>query len=82
MGCPQKFCQVNTGATRTTLRAFSERRVAASLSHHNLVRVYAAGESDGNHYDAMESRERRNLSQRLQRDVKISIGEAVRYHWK
>ena len=44
-----------------------EARVAASLSHPNLVKVYASGLADGNHYIAMELIEGETLSQWVKR---------------
>jgi hypothetical protein len=54
-----------------------EARVAASLSHPNLVRVYGSGEADGTHYIAMELVEGENLRQRLKRGP-LPMEDAVR----
>ena len=55
-----------------------EARVAASLSHANLVRVFAAGEAGGVHYIAMELIEGEDLGRRLKRDGKLPPTEALR----
>ena len=55
-----------------------EARVASSLSHANLVAVYAAGEADGCHFIAMELIEGEDLGRRLKRDGKPSVPEALR----
>ena len=55
-----------------------EARVAASLSHPNLVRVYAAGEADGVHFIAMELIEGEDLGRRLKREGRLFAGEALR----
>jgi formylglycine-generating enzyme required for sulfatase activity len=54
-----------------------EAKVAASLNHPNLVRVYAFGVSDGCHYIAMELVEGENLHQRLRRGA-LPMPEALR----
>jgi serine/threonine protein kinase len=55
-----------------------EARVAASLSHANLVRVFSAGEADGVHYIAMELIEGEDLGRRLKRDGRLPASEALR----
>jgi serine/threonine protein kinase len=55
-----------------------EARVAASLSHAHLVRVYSAGEADGCHYIAMELIEGEDLGRRLKRDGRLPAPEALR----
>ena len=55
-----------------------EARVASSLSHANLVAVYAAGEADGCHFIAMELIEGEDLGRRLKRDGKPTVPEALR----
>jgi len=54
-----------------------EAKVAATLNHANLVRVYAAGQADGCHYIAMELIEGENLHQRMKRE-RLAIPEALR----
>jgi serine/threonine protein kinase len=54
-----------------------EAKVAASLNHPNLVRVYSSGEADGCHYIAMELVEGENLRQRFKRGGMTSA-EALR----
>jgi serine/threonine protein kinase len=54
-----------------------EARVAARLTHPNLVRVYASGTADGTHFIAMELVEGENLHQRLKRGA-MPIPEALR----
>jgi hypothetical protein len=55
-----------------------EARVAASLSHAHLVKVYAAGEAEGCHYIAMELIEGEDLGQRIKRDGRLPAPEALR----
>ena len=55
----------------------NEACIAASLSHQNLVTVYAAGESEGNHYFVMEFVEGETVEQRLHCEGKIPPEEAV-----
>ena len=55
-----------------------EARVAASLSHANLVRVYAAGEAQGVHFIAMELIDGEDLGRRLKRQHKLPPREALR----
>lgn len=55
-----------------------EARVAASLSHANLVKVYSAGEADGCHFIAMELIEGEDLGQRIKHDGKLPPPEALR----
>jgi len=54
-----------------------EARVAASLSHGNLVKVYASGEADGCHYIAMELVDGETLGQWLKRGA-LPPPEALR----
>jgi serine/threonine protein kinase len=55
-----------------------EARVAARLSHANLVRVFSAGEADGMHYIAMELIEGADLGRRLKQGGKLPAPEALR----
>ena len=69
-----------------------EARVAASLSHANLVRVYASGEADGCHFIAMELIEGEDLGRRLKRDgalpateslrISLAVAEGLQYGWQ
>lgn len=54
-----------------------EARLAASLNHPNLVRVYASGLADGSHFIAMELVEGETLSRRVRRGA-LPMEEAVR----
>ncbi len=54
-----------------------EAKVAASLNHPNLVRVFTSGQAAGCHYIAMELVEGENLHQRLKRGP-LSAPEALR----
>ena len=54
-----------------------EARLAASLNHANLVKVYASGEADGTHYIAMELIEGETLGDWVKRGVLPPI-EALR----
>jgi hypothetical protein len=54
-----------------------EAKVAASLNHPNLVRVYACGVNEGCHYIAMELVEGENLHQRIRRGA-LPAPEALR----
>ena len=55
-----------------------EARVAAGLSHANLVRVFSAGAADGVHYIAMELIEGEDLGRRLKREGRLPAPEALR----
>ena len=55
-----------------------EARVAASLSHPNLVRIFTAGEADGVHFIAMELIEGEDLGRRLKTRGRLFPGEALR----
>lgn len=54
-----------------------EGKVAASLNHPNLVRVYSSGVADGSHYIAMELVEGEDLHQRIRRGA-LPMLEALR----
>src|ERR1041385_2996953 len=60
----------------------SEAVAAASLNHPNLVQVYAAGETDGIEYIAMEFIEGETIQHRLRRCGRLPLTEAldVAYH--
>jgi serine/threonine protein kinase len=55
-----------------------EARVAANLTHANLVRVFSAGAADGMHYIAMELIEGEDLGRRLKREGRMPAPEALR----
>jgi serine/threonine protein kinase len=55
-----------------------EARVAARLSHANLVRVYSAGQAEGVHYIAMELIEGEDLGRRLKQGGRLPAPEALR----
>jgi hypothetical protein len=60
----------------------SEAVTAASLNHPNIVQVYAAGESDGIEYIAMEFIEGETIQHRLRRCGRLPLTEAldIAYH--
>ena len=58
-------------------RFYREARNAATLSHPNLVGVYAVGEADGTHYIAMEFIEGEGLNAVLSRDGPLAPEEAL-----
>jgi len=51
---------------------YEDARVAASLSHANLVKVYAAGVAAGSHYIAMELIEGETLGQWAKRGCQLA----------
>lgn len=59
-----------------------EAVAAAHLNHPNIVQVFAAGESDGLHFIAMEHVEGETIQQRLRRCGRLPLTEAldVAYH--
>ncbi len=54
-----------------------EARAAAQLSHPNLVQAYAVGEEDGVCYLAMSYIQGETLSDRLDRETRIPVDEAL-----
>jgi formylglycine-generating enzyme required for sulfatase activity len=58
-------------------RFHREAIAAAGLSHQNLVQVYAAGETDGIHWFAMEFVKGESAQVRLKRKGYIEPGEAI-----
>jgi hypothetical protein len=58
-------------------RFHREAIAAAGLSHQNLVQVYAAGETDGIHWFAMELVKGESAQVRLKRKGYIEPGEAI-----
>ncbi len=65
------------GDADSVARFRREARVAASLTHANLVAVYAAGEADGCHFIAMELIEGEDLGRRLKRGETLTAPEAL-----
>jgi len=68
-----------------------EARVAASLSHANLVKVYASGEADGSHYIAMELIEGETLAHWVKRGalppldalrISLDVAQALECGWR
>jgi hypothetical protein len=59
------------------VRFHNEAVAAAALNHPNLVQVYAAGETDGLHWFAMEFVNGESLQGRLDRSGRIAATEAV-----
>jgi serine/threonine protein kinase len=58
-------------------RFHNEAVAAAGLNHPNLVQVYAAGESDGIHWFAMEFVDGESVQARLKRLGKLEAAEAL-----
>jgi predicted Ser/Thr protein kinase len=54
-----------------------EAMVAASVNHPGMVQVYAAGESEGIHYIAMEYVDGESLQRRMDREVRIKLDDAL-----
>ncbi|MCX6911268.1 MAG: protein kinase, partial [Verrucomicrobia bacterium] len=54
-----------------------EATLAASLNHPNMVLVFAAGESDGGHYMAMEFIEGETLRHRIENQGRLDSREAI-----
>ena len=54
-----------------------EARAAASLSHPNIVQIYAIGEADGSHYFSMEYVKGRTLADLIGSGGSLSLGQAV-----
>lgn len=72
-----KMIQAPHGASEEQLRRFrNETKAAAGLSHPNIVRVFDAGESNGQLYFAMQLIEGTSLSERLQQGP-LKESEAV-----
>ncbi len=73
-----KMIQAPHGATKEQLRRFrNETKAAAALSHPNIVRVFGAGERNGQLYFAMQLVEGTSLSERL-REGPLDEQETVR----
>jgi len=68
-----------------------EATLAASFNHPNLVLVYAAGESDGSQFMAMEFVEGKTLGQHIERQgrlqprealaITVYVAQALQYAW-
>ena len=69
---PQQFMEDADSVARFQ----REARVAASLHHPNLVKVYAAGEADGFNFIAMEWLDGEDLATRLDRQP-LAVVDAV-----
>ena len=54
-----------------------EARAAASLSHPNIVQIYAIGEADGFHYFSMEYVKGRPLADLISSVGSLSMGQAI-----
>ncbi|MFA6564488.1 MAG: protein kinase [Verrucomicrobiia bacterium] len=54
-----------------------EATLAAKLDHPNLIRVFSAGESEGTHYIAMELVEGESARDRLAREGRLPLTEAL-----
>jgi len=61
-------------------RFHNEAVAAAGLNHPNLVQVYAAGQSDGIHWFAMEFVDGESVQARLKRLGKLEAAEALAKH--
>lgn len=73
-----KMIQAPLGATDEQLRRFrNETKAAAALSHPNIIRVFDAGESNGQLYFVMQLIEGESLSELLQQGP-LEEEEAVR----
>ncbi len=72
-----KMIQAPLGASEEQLRRFrNETKAAAGLSHPNIVRIFDAGESNGQLYFAMQLIEGTSLAERLQQGL-MKEAEAV-----
>ena len=58
-------------------RFHNEAVAAAALNHPNLVQVYAAGETNGIHWFAMEYVEGESVQARMKRQSRLSAEEAL-----
>ncbi|MFQ5506056.1 MAG: protein kinase, partial [Planctomycetota bacterium] len=56
---------------------FSEARAAARFNHPNIVQVFDVDQADGRPFYSMELLEQGSLEEKLQREGKLSIEEAV-----
>ncbi len=64
--------------TREYIRNFfDEAKATARFNHPNLVRIYGTGFSDGAYYYAMELVEGDNLSQQLENEGRLEVGETL-----
>ena len=60
-------------------RFLREIRIAATLSHPNIVPLYDSGEYDGRLFYVMPYIEGESLRQRLERETMLSVAEAVKW---
>jgi serine/threonine protein kinase len=58
-------------------RFMREARTAASIVHPNVIQVFDFGEDDGQHYFAMEFVEGEDVRQRMQREGRLPLGDAL-----
>src|SRR5581483_5223433 len=70
------FLRADEAAIRRFLR---EARLAAGLSHENVVSIYFAGEDDGQPYLVMEFVDGRDLREVLEREGPLAWRRAVKY---
>ncbi|HON44276.1 MAG: serine/threonine protein kinase [Planctomycetes bacterium] len=57
---------------------FKEAKITSHFNHPNLVRVYDTGLKNDMYYYAMEFVEGENLSDKLQREGRLQVGESLR----
>lgn len=73
-----KTLQATLAGDDTYIRRFrQEAKAAALLNHPNLVSVYSAGETDGQHWFAMEYVEGETVKARLKRKVRLPAPDAI-----
>src|SRR5512141_580283 len=73
-----KVMHAESAASMATSRFLSEITTAAGLSHPNIVPLHDSGEHNGVVYYVMPHIEGETLRERMNREGKIPIGEAVR----
>ena len=65
------------GQTEVVIRFEREARAAATLSHPNIIDIYDVGQADDIHYFVMKYIDGETLSQKMQREKKISPNETI-----
>ncbi len=65
------------GQTEVVIRFEREARAAATLSHPNIIDIYDVGEADDIHYFVMKYVDGETLSQKMQREKKVSPNEVI-----